>query len=129
MRFTRIVPAILLLPTFLFVTLPLSGQSVYGRVSGRLVSASGSPVSGASVSLTSTATGASIQTQSDVSGYITIANLAADLYQIEVRAEGFKRVQGTVAVSADETTTLNAALPPGDPNELAKSEAGLKIEF
>jgi hypothetical protein len=67
-------------------------------------------------------------TESDAKGYITIANVSADLYQIEVRAEGFKSVQGTVAVSADSTSSVNATLQPGDPNTLAKkSEAGASV--
>ena len=123
----RIIGPLLALAV-VFLTSPLNAQSVYGQVSGRLVSASGAPVSGASVSLTSVATGARVRTTSDATGYITIANLSTDLYQIEVRAEGFKSVQGTVAVSTDSTTTVNATMQAGDPNTLSqKSEAGASV--
>ncbi len=123
----RIIGPLLAL-AMVFLTSPLNAQSVYGQVSGRLVSAAGAPVSGASVTLTSVATDARVRTESDAKGYITIANLSADLYQIEVRAEGFKSVQGTVAVSADSTSSVNATLQPGDPNTLAKkSDAGASV--
>ncbi len=123
----RIIGPLLALAV-VFLALPLNAQSVYGQVSGRLVSASGTPVSGASVTLISVATDARVRTESDAKGYITIANVSADLYQIEVRAAGFKSVQGTVAVSADSTSSVNATLQPGDPNTLAKkSDAGASV--
>jgi hypothetical protein len=122
----RIIGPLLALAV-VFLASPLNAQSVYGQVSGRFVSASGAPVSGASVTLTSVATDARVRTESDAKGYITIANLSADLYQIEVRAEGFKSVQGTVAVSADSTSSVNATLQPGDPNTTQKSEAGASV--
>ena len=86
---SRIIGSLLAL-VLVFIASPLNAQSVYGQVSGRLVSASGAAVSGASVTLTSVATDARVRTESDAKGYITITNLAADLYKIEVRAEGFK---------------------------------------
>jgi Carboxypeptidase regulatory-like domain/TonB dependent receptor len=124
----RIVTPILALAVVLHTAASAKAQSVYGQVSGRFVSATNAPVAGASISLTSTATGARIQTTSDAAGYITIANLAADLYEIEVRAEGYKTVRGSVAVNADSTSTVNAILTAGDPNTVAqKSEAGASV--
>jgi hypothetical protein len=86
-----------------------------------LTTVAGTPVSGASVSVTSAQTGARARTKTDAGGYFTISNLASDLYQIDVQADGFKRVQATVAVNADSTTTVDSTLQPGDPNVVAAS--------
>jgi outer membrane receptor protein involved in Fe transport len=123
MRAARLVLAIWLLFAFFFLTRPLAAQSVYGQVWGRLTAGAGTPVSAALVSVTSVETGARAQTRSDANGYFTISNLAPDLYQIDVQADAFKRVQGTVQVSADSTTTVNSTLPPGDPNVIGQSAA------
>jgi hypothetical protein len=124
MRTARLVPAVLLfgfLFGFLFLTRPVPAQSVYGQVWGRLTTVAGTPVSGASVSVTSAQTGARARTKTDAGGYFTISNLASDLYQIDVQADGFKRVQATVAVNADSTTTVDSTLQTGDPNVVAAS--------
>jgi Carboxypeptidase regulatory-like domain/TonB dependent receptor len=115
----RLVPAVLLLSAFSFMTPPLAAQSVYGQISGRLLAVAGTPVSGALVNVTSVQTGAHARTKSDTGGYFAINNLAPDLYQIDVQADGFKRVQATLAVNADSTTSVNADLPIGDPNVVA----------
>jgi hypothetical protein len=121
MKSARLVPAVLLLCGFLFLTQPGTAQSVYGQVWGRLTTAAGTPVSGASVTVTSAQTGARARTKTDAGGYFTLSNLAPDLYQIDVQADGFKRVQATVAVNADSTTTVDSTLQAGDPNVVAAS--------
>jgi hypothetical protein len=113
----------LLLFAALLLTRPLSAQSVYGQVWGRLTRAGGTPVSGASVTVTAAQTGARARAKTDAGGYFTISNLAPDLYQIDVQADGFKRVQASVAVSADSTTTVDATLQAGDPNVVATTTA------
>lgn len=119
MRAERLFLAVLPLAAFFFMTRTLTAQSVYGQVSGRLTAGAGTPVSGASVNLTSVQTGARARTKSDAGGHFAILNLAPDLYQIDVQADGFKRVQATIAVSADSTTTVDVPLQAGDPNVLA----------
>src|SRR5271165_4640778 len=123
MRAARLVPAILLLFAFFFWTQPLTAQSVYGGVWGRLTTPIGIPVSGASVSVTSVQTEARTRTRSDAGGYFTISNLAPDLYRIDVQADGFNRIHDTIPVSADVTTTVNVPLHSGDPNVIAPSTA------
>ena len=125
MRSGRAFLAVLLLFVFVFMTRAVRAQSVYGQVWGRLTTVAGTPVSGASVLLTSTTTGARIWTTSDAGGYITVANLAADLYLVDVRADGFKGMQSNIGVSADDTTQVSATLQAGDPNTLApKTDEG-----
>ncbi len=132
MRGARLVPVILLLLAFLFLTRPVAAQSVYGQVWGRLTTVAGTPVSGASVTVTAAQTGARARTKTDAGGYFTINNLAPDLYEIDVEADGFKRVQGSIAVSADSTTTVNSTLQAGDPSSATSatpaSSSALKLD-
>jgi hypothetical protein len=132
MRAVRLVTAILALVAFLFQTRPVTSQSVYGKVSGRFTAGAGSPVSGASVTVTAVQTGARSRTRTDAEGYFTISNLAADLYQIDVQADGFNRVHEIVAVNADSTTKVDSTLRAGDPNVVAAptptSGSALKVD-
>src|SRR6202521_393235 len=118
-----IILVILLLSSVLLLTDQSTAQSVYGQVWGRLTSASGTPVSGAVVDMTSVETGARAGAKSNPDGSFAVSNLSADLYQIEVRADGFKRVQATIVVSANSTTTVNVPLQAGDPNTIVGSTA------
>jgi len=114
---------LLLLIIVVSLTWPAAAQSVYGQLWGRLTSGSGAIISGAVVTVTSVQTGARVKTKSDEGGYFTLNNLVPDLYQIEVRADGFKSARGTVAVSADSATTVNSSLQAGDPNVIADTVA------
>src|SRR5271165_6075200 len=106
MRAARLVPAVLLMLASICLPRPVMAQSVYGQVWGRLTAVAGTPVSGASVAVTAAQTEARARTKTDAKGYFTISNLAPDLYQIEVQADGFKHVQDSISVSADTTTTV-----------------------
>jgi hypothetical protein len=123
MRSSSLVLVILAVSSVLLLTDHSTAQSVYGQVWGRLTSASGTPVSGATVNLISVGTGARTAAKSDPDGSFAVSNVSADLYQIEVRADGFKRVQATIVVSADSTTNVNVPLQAGDPNTIAESTA------
>ncbi len=116
MRASKFVLVVLLLSRVLLPTEQSTAQSVYGQVSGRLITVSGTPVSEASVIVTSVQTGTRARTKSDNGG-------GPDLYQVDVQANGFKRVQATIVVNADSTTSVNAALQAGDPNVVAAPTA------
>ncbi len=118
-----IILVLLLLSCVLLLTDHSAAQSVYGQVWGRLTSASGTPVSGAVINMTSVGTGARTGAKSNPDGSFAVSNVSADLYQIEVRADGFKRVQATIVVSANSTTTVNVPLQAGDPNTIMGSAA------
>jgi|HubBroStandDraft_1064217.scaffolds.fasta_scaffold01157_4 outer membrane receptor protein involved in Fe transport len=123
MRAARLVLAILLLFALFCQPRPLTAQSVYGGVWGRLTSSAGVPVSGALISVTSVQTEVHSQTKSNPDGTFAINNLTPDLYRIEVKADGFMLVRDTLPVSADSTNTVNATLKAGDPNVTAQSTA------
>ena len=123
MSAARLVLAVLLLSAFFLVTRPATAQSVYGQIQGRLTAGSGTPVSEAAVNVTSIQTGARTRTKSDAGGYFAITNLTPDMYQIDVQADGFKRVQGSFGVNADATTSVDATLQAGDSNVVATPTA------
>ena len=123
MRASNLILVILLLSRVLLLSEHSTAQSVYGQVSGRLLAVAGTPVSGASVGVTSVQTGTRARTKSDNDGYFNISNLGPDLYQIDVQADGFRRVQATIAVNADSTTSVNASLQAGDPSVRAQPTA------
>src|SRR6266404_7795800 len=118
-----IILVILLLSGVLLFTDQSTAQSVYGQVWGRLSSVSGTPVSGAVVNMMSVGTGARTGAKSNPDGSFAVSNVSADLYQIEVRADGFKRIQPTIVVSANSTTTVNVPLQAGDPNTIGANTA------
>src|SRR3984893_9444381 len=118
-----IILIILLLSSVLLLTDQSIAQSVYGQVWGRLTSLSVTPVSGAAVNMISVATRVGTGATSNPDGSFALSNVSADLYQIEVRADGFKRVQATIVVSANSTTTVNVPLQAGDSNTIVGSTA------
>jgi hypothetical protein len=123
MRASNLILVIWLLSSVMLLTDRGTAQSVYGQVWGRLTSASGTPVSGAVVNMISVGTGARTGTKSNRDGSFAVSNVSADLYQIEVQADGFKRVQATIVVSANSTTMVNVPLQAGDPNTIAGNTA------
>ena len=82
MRASRLVLAMSFFIGAILLADRSDAQSVYGQVAGRLTTASGTPVSGATVNMVSVGTGAPASTKSDNGGYFTINNLASDLYRI-----------------------------------------------
>jgi Carboxypeptidase regulatory-like domain/TonB dependent receptor len=121
MRAARLLLAILSLLLFLCLVRTVTAQSVYGVIRGRLTAVAGAPVSGASITVTAAQTAARAKTKTDSGGYFTISNLSPDLYQIDIQADGFKRVPGSVGVYADTTAEVNAILQAGDPSVVAAS--------
>ena len=121
MRAIRLLQAPVLIFGFCFLPQTSVAQSVYGGVSGRLTTSSGTPVSAALVTVTAAQTSATVLAMTDNDGHFEINNLAPDLYEVDIRANGFKHVHGTAHVSGDSTTSINSALPAGDPNVLAES--------
>src|SRR5260370_36673948 len=99
-----IILVILLLSSVLLLTDQSIAQSVYGQVWGRLTSISGTPVSGAVVNMVSVATGARTGANSNPDGSFAVSNVSADLYQIELRADGSTREHATIGGTANSTT-------------------------
>ena len=86
-----------------------------GTIVGSVVDSTGAVISGATVSVTNTATGVTNSTQTSASGDYTIPYLNPGTYNITVQANGFeKSVIGSVGLVVAQTARVNAKLVPGE---------------
>ena len=96
---------------------PAGAQGTSGAIVGTVLDPNGTPVPGATVTVTSL-DGKAVRTAvTDAAGAYTVPGLAAGAYRVEVQLEGFRRfVQSDVQVQADAETRVDGTL------ELAMSE-------
>src|SRR5260370_5654432 len=111
MRGSKFVLVVLLLSRVLLPTEQSTAQSVYGQVSGRLITVSGTPVSEASVIVTSVQTGTRARTKSDNGGGFYVDKLRAALFQREGAAQRFKRLPAARPVKPCPHTHGHTSLP------------------
>jgi iron complex outermembrane receptor protein len=89
---------------------PAAAQT--GRISGVVRDGRGLAVSGATITATNQATGASSRATSATDGSYTVAGLAAGVYTVAASLPGLRRVsQRDVQVAADATVSVDLVLP------------------
>ncbi len=90
------------------------GQAGRGSINGTVTDPSGAVVSGVTVRLVDTATGAARQTTSSGGGFYTFISLNPGVYQITASRSGFATVvRNGISVSVDQTTVVDVALRVG----------------
>ena len=90
------------------------GASVQGTVTDK----SGAVVSGANVTITEQATGASHSAVTDASGFYRINDLPPGTYRVDVQATSFKKsTWSDVVVSAEQPTPVNITMDTGSASE------------
>jgi len=132
MRFTRLQNAVLgmsLLAVMGLVvnnTAPLAfGQTnTTGDVAGLVADSSGAIVPGATLTLTSLATGAARSTTSNSSGEYRFSQLPPGRYSLSVTASGFEKSKQTLDVSQGAIAPANVALTVGKASETVEVSAG-----
>lgn len=93
---------------------PAFSQQQLGAVQGTITDQSGGVVPGATVTVTSAATGVARTTISNASGVYRIASLDPGRYEIEVTLEGFRPVRHRdVVVSVGAAIGVDVQLQPG----------------
>jgi hypothetical protein len=99
----------------LLLLLPANAQFAgKGSLLGLVSDPTGAVLSGATVTVTNTATGVVITRKSSATGYYNIAPLDAGVYNVSVSAKGFKTSeQQNVQVNATQQVGLNLVLSPG----------------
>ncbi len=104
-----IVALLLFVAMFCQVTWALAGTT--GRLSGAVLTVTGTPIAGAVVKVSSPAQ--SVSTTSDAAGAFTFISLSPDTYTVAVEKQGFQpqSVAG-VTVFADATQTLAIRMTP-----------------
>ena len=97
---------------FFMLCLRLSGQAT-GGMSGTIADASGAPVTGAKVTVTSQETGVSRQATTDNGGHYDIPLLGVAHYTVRAELNGFQTVeQRDVRLQVDEHRELDFTLSP-----------------
>src|SRR5262245_47026704 len=116
-RFRLLAPttwAIVFVFSSLLIPMSASSQELRGKITGRVVDANGSPVSGASVTVTDVSRAAATTLTTNADGLFDAPYLRPGLYQVLVEASGFKKaLRDKVEVAINETTTLAITLDVG----------------
>jgi hypothetical protein len=101
----------------LFLCPLLIGQTT-GSISGTVTDKTGSVISGASVTVTSQATGVVREAKTDGSGHYVLTLLPVSIYTIAVESQGFQTSQQkNVKLQTDEQLEVNFTLVPGNVTE------------
>src|SRR5262245_58723329 len=96
----------------------VSGQTIFGRISGSVTDGLGSGVPGAKVSIVNEATQFTRQVTTDPNGYYVATNLPVGEYRVKVEASGFKgSTKMGYDLIADGRLTVDFALAPGEVTE------------
>jgi len=93
------------------------GQAAFGQgtgsFSGTVTDKSGAPINGATVTVTSQATGATREGKSNDTGYYVINLLPVSVYTVHVEFQGFQKAESRdVKLQVDEQRELNFILAP-----------------
>jgi len=110
---------LLTLLTFIALSsIPLFAQSDRGTITGTVLDPAGAVVPGASVTVTSAATGTSTKTVTTSAGDYTVPSLPAGAYSVTVEAAGFKKVtENGIRVEVAATARINVNLQIGTTSE------------
>jgi hypothetical protein len=122
---SRVMHALLCaLVLLLAVPFAAHSQQYAGTITGTVTDPSGAAVAGASVTITSPATGVTATTTSSEQGVYSFAQLTAGTYEIHVKHASFKEfIAKSVEVHVSTVTELNAKLELGAATEMVTVEA------
>ncbi|HEY4354573.1 MAG TPA: TonB-dependent receptor [Acidobacteriaceae bacterium] len=100
------------------------GQAVYGSIYGTVTDASGALIPNATITVTDTAKGTSVDVKANDNGEFTADHLIPDQYSIRVVSQGFKNYeQNNIRVFADVSLKINAAMAIGGSGETIEVNA------
>src|SRR5713226_7279682 len=95
-----------------------------GSFSGTVTDKSGSVVAGATVKVTSQATGVSRDAKTDASGYFVVPLLQVSIYTVRVESQGFQAVeQKDARLQVNESRQLNFTLLPASVSQTVEVNA------
>src|SRR5258706_2750455 len=96
-------------------------QKTSGTITGVVTDSSGAMMPGASVTVTSTQTGASRTATTDAQGSFSFPDLSPGLYDVTVSKEGFKKISNKgVSSHVGDMTNLSLQLPVGAAAEVVE---------
>ncbi len=101
-----------------FACFSISGQTIFGRISGTVTDSSGAVIPSAAVTITNNATNLGRTAVTDEAGFYTVTNLPVGTYSVTVERSGFKKANLTDnALTADTRLTINVTLEAGSVSE------------
>ena len=101
--------------SIVFFLCPMMFGQTTGTISGTVADKTGSVISGASLKVTSQATGVVREAKTDDSGNYLFPLLPVSTYTIAVESQGFQRTeQKDIKLQTDEHRELNFTLVPGN---------------
>jgi hypothetical protein len=107
-----------------FSLCPLLYSQANGSFSGTVADKTGSVITGATVKITSQATGAVREAQSDASGYYLAPLLPVSIYTIRVESQGFRTTeQRDLRLQVDEHREVNFTLNPASVSQTVEVSA------
>ena len=108
----------IVLLTLLLTSIPVLAQNSRGSITGRVTDSSGALIAGASVTVTEMETGAVARTTTTGQGFYTAPLLQPGVYQVAVKANGFRDfVQTGIKLATQENATVNVKLAVGATSE------------
>lgn len=113
--------------TLLSVASSLRGQADTGRLQGTIADTSGAAVSGASVSITNTATGFAQSTSTNELGYYAVSALLPGHYRVEVTMQGFKKVVRELDLQVAQIAVADFTLDVGEVTQSVTVDAGSPV--
>jgi hypothetical protein len=93
---------------------PIAAQTTFGSITGTVTDPTGAVVAGATVSITSEATGVERRVSSSDAGVFNVPNLNVGLYKLRVEAKGFRIEERTgLALNANQVINVDFRLTVG----------------
>jgi hypothetical protein len=119
-----LIAALCTLVLLLGSAVAVNAQIYYGQITGTVTDSTGAVVSGATITVKNTGTGATYTATTSESGVYTVSQLPIGVYEVRVKQTGFKEFATTdVEVHTSTSTEVNAKLDLGATSETITVEA------
>lgn len=105
------------LVTIFLMTMTAFGQSDRGAIKGLVMDQQNRVITGATVTLTNTATGVRTEITTDESGNFLFPGLTVGNYEVAAEQTGFKKTIHAMQVEVGRTLAITLTLSPGDISE------------
>ncbi len=123
-QFLTLVAAVVFLTGALVNPQLGTAQGFYGSINGRVVDPAGSLLTGATVTLTNSATGVAIHNTTGNDGLYSFPNLQPGTYQLTFTKNGFKTTtQGPIDVQVASSVRVDLAMAVGSVSETTEVSA------
>ncbi|HEV2247185.1 MAG TPA: TonB-dependent receptor [Terriglobia bacterium] len=111
-----------------FLARQAKGQVLYGSLVGTVSDQTGAVVPGAAVTVKNTNTGLTRESNTDASGFYSIANLLEGTYDLSVSKSGFRSYTQTgIGISINNVTRINPSLEVGAVAQAITVEASTAV--